>query len=224
MNRTVTAKTTLKHLIPAVVIAGAVLLSASPILAASGIPKIISYQGRLANSSGALLGGSGTTYYFQFSIWDSPTVDLGNRLWPTAVPGTATATVVDGVFNVNIGDTANGYPDALTYDFYENRDVYLQIAVSSNGVTFETLAPRQRIGAAGFAINAETVSGKLRASSTADYTFDVINEGAGRANLQTEGIVRVGNYSSAPTTLGGGSLYYDTVNHNLFVWNAASST
>src|SRR3989344_671535 len=80
--------------------------------AASGVPTIISYQGRLTNSTGDLIGSlSGTTYYFNFSIWDSPTVGAGTKLWPAGNPATTTATVRQGVFNVNIGDTANGYPD-----------------------------------------------------------------------------------------------------------------
>src|SRR3989344_6854636 len=94
------------------------LSSSFPISAlATGTPTIISYQGRLTDTSGNLKGGSGTTFYFLFSIWDSPTVGSGNRLWPSAVPATTTATVRQGVFNVNIGDTANGYPDPLTYNF-----------------------------------------------------------------------------------------------------------
>ena len=127
--------------------------------AASGVPDIISYQGRLTNSSGQLLGGSGTTYYFRFSIWDSPTVATGSKLWPSSNPGSSPLTVSDGVFNVNIGDTANGYPDALTYNFQDNSAVYLQIEVSADNQTFETLGPRQRITSSGGAINAQTLAG-----------------------------------------------------------------
>lgn len=94
-----------------------------------GAPQIISYQGRLANSSGDLLTG---TYYFRFSIWDSSTVGTGSQLWPAVIiPGTATTTVTSGVFNINIGDTANNYPDVLNYNFYDNADVYLEVQVSS---------------------------------------------------------------------------------------------
>jgi hypothetical protein len=135
------------------------------VLAASGTPKIISYQGRLYDISGNLLGGTGTTYYFKFSIWDNPTVGSGTKLWPAGSPGVTTSTVRQGVFNVNLGDTANGYPDALDYNFNTNRDIYLQVEVSSAGVTYETLSPRQRIGSTSFAELAGAVSGTSTPSS-----------------------------------------------------------
>jgi hypothetical protein len=128
------------------------------VYAAPGVPKIISYQGRLTDSGGNLLGGSGTTYYFKFSIWDNATVGSGNRVWPTSVPTSVSKSVRQGVFSVNIGDTANGYPDTLNYEFAANDTVYLQVEVSSDNATFETLSPRQRVTASAFA----DVSGSVR--------------------------------------------------------------
>ncbi|MBI2039357.1 MAG: hypothetical protein HYT22_03735, partial [Candidatus Niyogibacteria bacterium] len=133
--------------------------------AAAGVPTIISYQGRLADADGDLLGGSGTTFYFKFSIWDNSTVDSGSRVWPASVPGTTTATVRQGVFNVNIGDVANGYPNALNYDFSTNSDIYLQVEVSSDNDSSQTLSPRQRISAAAFARIASAVSGSTTPST-----------------------------------------------------------
>src|SRR3989338_8045825 len=135
--------------------------------AALGVPTIISYQGRLSNASGNLLPTSGTsaTFYFKFSIWDNATVGSGNRLWPIAVPATTTATVHQGVFNVNIGDVANGYPDLLDFNFNTSRDVYLQVEVSSDNNSSQTLSPRQRIAASSFAQLAAAVSGSTTPSS-----------------------------------------------------------
>jgi hypothetical protein len=127
--------------------------------AATGIPSIISYQGRLANASGDLLGNSGTTYYFKFSIWDNSTVGIPNKLWPTGSPTSVPLTVKQGVFNVNIGDTAGGYPDSLNYNFSSNKDIYLQVEVSSDNSSFQTLSPRQRVSSAPFAQTAGAVSG-----------------------------------------------------------------
>lgn len=145
----------------------AILFYSSTINAhALGVPTIFSYQGRLANSSGDLLGGTGTTYYFKFSIWNVATggTQSPNQLWPVGNPGTATSTVRQGVFNVNIGDTANGYPDALNFNFNTNTDIYLQIEVSANNSSFETLSPRQRISAAPFAQMSAAVSGAGQSS------------------------------------------------------------
>lgn len=130
--------------------------------AVAGVPTVISYQGRLTDANGILLGGtSGTNYYFKFSIWDSATVGGGTRLWPASAPGTISLPVTEGVFNVNIGDTGTGYPDALTYNFQDNDTVYLQVEVSTNGSSFETPGPRQRITSSGTAINAKTLGGNL---------------------------------------------------------------
>ncbi|HEY4479269.1 MAG TPA: hypothetical protein VI981_02855, partial [Candidatus Paceibacterota bacterium] len=132
---------------------------------AAGTPSILSVQGRLADASGNLLGGTGTTYYFQFSIWDNATVGSGSRLWPVASPATTTTVVQSGVFNVNIGDTANGYPDVLDYDFSSNTNIYLQIEVSSDNNSSQTLTPRLRIASNAFAQLSAAVSGSTTPSS-----------------------------------------------------------
>jgi hypothetical protein len=49
-------------------------------VAATGVPSILSYQGRLADTNGDLPGGSGTAYYFKFSIWNNATVGSGSTL------------------------------------------------------------------------------------------------------------------------------------------------
>lgn len=132
--------------------------------ASSGTPTIISYQGRLADSGGNLLGGSGTAYYFKFSIWDNATVDSGTRLWPSSAPSSFAINVRQGVFNANIGDTAAGYPHALDYNFNTNKDIYLQIEASSNNSAFQTLSPRQRISSSAFVQLSSAVSGTGQSS------------------------------------------------------------
>jgi hypothetical protein len=134
---------------------------------AAGTPSIFSYQGRLTDSSGNLLGGSGTIYDFKFSIWDVATGGAQNpdQLWPTGNPNISTSTVRQGVFNVNIGDTAKGYPDPLDYNFNANKDIYLQVEVSPHGSNaFEALTPRQRISSAVFAQISGAVSGTGQSS------------------------------------------------------------
>ncbi|MEI6305178.1 MAG: hypothetical protein WCP09_04190, partial [Candidatus Taylorbacteria bacterium] len=91
-----------------VILVGIFSISIANIRADTGAPSIISYQGRLTDSSGNLLGGNGTPYYFKFSFWDSPTVGQGTKLWPTSSPSAISISVKQGVFGVNIGDTENG--------------------------------------------------------------------------------------------------------------------
>src|SRR3989338_5273751 len=131
---------------------------------AGTVPQILPYQGRLSDSSGNLLGGGGTPYYFKFSIWDASTVDTGNRLWPASAPTSVSATVRHGVFTVGIGDTGAGFPTALDYDFSTKSDIYLQVEVSANDSSFQTLSPRQRIAAPAFAQLARSISGTLASS------------------------------------------------------------
>ena len=112
----------LKKLVSSLLILS-VILAITPLpqaRASFGPPAILGYQGRLTNSSGDLLGGSGTTYYFKFSIWDNATAGSGNQLWPASSPSSVAATVRQGVFNVNIGDTENGFPHLLDLDFSDN--------------------------------------------------------------------------------------------------------
>ncbi|HEY4475209.1 MAG TPA: hypothetical protein VJB92_00570, partial [Candidatus Paceibacterota bacterium] len=138
----------------------------SVVHAANGIPRILSFQGRLLDSSGNLIGGSsGATYYFAFSIWNNSTLWAGTRLWPTVATSSVSVTVTSGVFNVNIGDVNNGYPHVLDYNFNTNSDIFLQIDVSSNNTAFESLAPRQRIAASAFSELSGAVSGTTTPST-----------------------------------------------------------
>src|SRR3989344_6385621 len=160
------------HLLPLLLIMFVVtfFLLHLPRAQAAGTPSIVSYQGRLLDSSGNLLGGSGTTFYFKFSIWDASATTSGSRLWPSAAPTAFTKTVREGVFNVNIGDTDNGYPDLLDYNFNTNKNIYLQVEVSDDNVTFQTMSPRHRIGSTPFAELSGAVSGTSTPSSCGTTT------------------------------------------------------
>ncbi len=137
-------------------------------LAATGVPKILSHQGRLLDSGGNLLGGAGTQYCFKFSFFDNATVGLGTQLWPAGAPSTMTVAVKNGVYNIGIGDVAAG-GDPLTFDFQSTDTTFLNIQVAAKvGATcapgdgaevFENLSPRQPVYASGYSINSDTVDG-----------------------------------------------------------------
>ena len=140
--------------------------------ATNGIPRILSHQGRLLDSAGNLLGGSGTNYCFRFSLWDNETVGQGVKLWPSGTPSNMTASVKYGIYNTNVGDTSAG-GDSLTYNFEDNDTIFLNIEVANSsggscaGVSvFENVNPRKRIGSAAYAINSATVRGVNITSSS----------------------------------------------------------
>lgn len=176
-----------------------VMLLPAAVNAVAGVPTVLSYQGRLTDNTGALLGGTGTVYYFRFSIWDTASIGSGTKLWPAATPGTTSLTVTDGVFNVSIGDVSNGYPDALTYNFQDTDTAYLQIEVSPNGTVFETLGPRQRITSASTAINAKTLQGLLPGTGA----NNLLTLGAsGEIALTSGGVSTLGNVSLGTVSAG----------------------
>ncbi len=127
-------------------------------IANAGVPKILSFQGRLTDASGNLLGSNGTNFYFKFAIFDSQSG--GNQLWPStpiASSATITAKVTQGVFNALLGDTTAGF-EAISLDF-DSTSYFLEVRVSELGSVFDTLTPRQRVVSSGFAVNADTVHG-----------------------------------------------------------------
>ena len=63
---------------------------------AAGVPKILSYQGRLTNANDDLLGGVGTTYYFRFALYSASSG--GTTLWPSGTPCTHSRNVKQGGF------------------------------------------------------------------------------------------------------------------------------
>jgi hypothetical protein len=148
---------------------------------AAPAPLMISYEGRLTDSSGNPMGGTGTAYCYRFSIYDASSA--GNKLWPASSPGATTATTTDGVFNATIGQT-----DSLSssiFDFSTTTTAYLQVDVGTTSPTcatgaVESLSPRQQINASPYAMTANNLGSSMRSDNTGGPTSGpVIKVGLG---------------------------------------------
>ncbi|MGC9610975.1 MAG: hypothetical protein ABSE68_02030 [Minisyncoccia bacterium] len=150
-----------------------------PAQSALGVPEQISYQGRLTDTSGNPLGGTGTPYCFRYSIYDDPSA--GSKLWPSGTPATSTITVADGVFSDQIGRT--GLDSLTTLDFMSTSTLYLNVEVntvtSTCTGTWSNLLPRQQISSAGFAQTAQNIYGDRIRTNVANKVQ--IGTGAGQA-------------------------------------------
>ncbi len=197
-----------------------------PVEAQPGVPNLISYQGRLTDTSGNPLGGTGTVYCFRYSIFDAQSG--GNQLWPangsaTTTPSNSTTTVTDGVFSDQIGRVDNLASSSLL-DFMSTSTYYLQVQVSTSSPTcasgLETLAPRQQIVSDAWARTAANVYGSIRtnvankvqigsgAGAQSGYTLLTLDQ----SSSSTEA---VGN--ACPSGASNGSLWYNNISSRALV-------
>ncbi|MCU0660665.1 MAG: hypothetical protein MUD00_03600 [Candidatus Pacebacteria bacterium] len=170
------------------------------VAAAPGVPLLLHHQGRLLDASGNLLGGSsGTNYCFRFSLYDDAIVGgPDTRLWPSVTPSTMTVEVTSGILSVNIGDIAAG-GNLLDIDFNATDELYLNVEVADSiagscaGVSvFETLGPRYRVTASGYAINSKTVGGFTPSQTATGNEVPVLTSGtlilgSASAGLRSQG-------------------------------------
>ena len=130
--------------------------------AASGINQQITYQGKLANSSGTYV--SSASYNFKFELYDAATG--GNVLWTefwTATSSAGVVTITNGIFSVPLGTSTS-----LSSVDFNSDTLYLQVYFDSNsdGIFEEIFSPRKRITSSPYAFNSDTVDG-FHATSTA---------------------------------------------------------
>ncbi|MGB9561758.1 MAG: hypothetical protein ACPL6C_02990, partial [bacterium] len=105
----------------------------------SAIPRFLNYQGKLTDSSGA---GVNDTVLMVFRLYTSETG--GAPIWEETNPEVF---VRQGLFSVQLG-LINSFPDSVNFSV----PYWLEVVV--NG---ETLAPRERLSSAPYAIRARSV-------------------------------------------------------------------
>lgn len=138
------------------IFAGLFALAALPLFGQTPTPPAlhpyeapaINFQGRIEVGD---IGYDGTGY-FRFTIGDSAMSD------PYWGPSVAETTVVEGVYNIILGQDT----DALTKDVFADadREYFLKVEFCTNGTDYEELLPYQEILTVPFAVNADLLDGK----------------------------------------------------------------
>jgi hypothetical protein len=129
-----------------------------PVSAHAQVPGLINYQGRVVdagtNFTGtgqfefALVNAAGTTNY-----WSNDGTAAGQ---PSAA---VSLTVTKGLYSVLLGDTAIANMSvALSPAVFTNSDVRLRVFFNDGITGFQQLAPDQRLGAVGYALNAASLA------------------------------------------------------------------
>ncbi len=150
----------------------------------SAINKQINYQGKLQNSGGITIADG--NYLMKFSIYDA--ASGGSRLWTecgtTGTPTSRTVAVANGVFSVMLGDTSSGAcpgatnSNAINLDFNSD-SYYLGLTVESDS----EMTPRKRIGASGYAFNADMLDGLDTSAVGGSSAFVPVTDGSGHLTL-----------------------------------------
>lgn len=119
-------------------------------LAAQSVPSTINYQGRLTDNTPQQAPVSNYVP-MRFALYDA--ASGGTLLWQEpAAPSAALILVSGGVFSVTLG--GNGVPlPAAT--FAAGADRWLEITLNAGTANEESLAPRQKFSATGYAAHAE---------------------------------------------------------------------
>ncbi|MCA9971347.1 MAG: hypothetical protein KC425_14075, partial [Anaerolineales bacterium] len=123
-------------------------------LLAGGAPQVVGYQGQVT-VDGAAYSGAG---YFKFAVVNAAgdTTYWANDGTGSGEPATAVSlSVVNGLFNVLLGDTAVPNMTALPAAAFDGPERYLRVWFSSDGSAFTLLSPDRRIAAVPYALQAE---------------------------------------------------------------------
>jgi len=183
---------------------------------AASPPSIITYQGKLLQSSASVT----TTKKMGFSIYDSLTG--GNILYTASGTLAASNTVniipTNGVFSVEIGKTtgATSTNSLGSSIFQNNQSLYLEVIVVDSGAT-TTLSPRKQLTTAPYAFNSEYLAGAAATSTASTTTYIPISGSDGSfsfntttiSNLIVSGFVRTSSTLLLGSAGGNDDLFID---------------
>jgi len=230
----------------------AVVMCLSIALARAQVAQVISYQGLLTtggdkfNGTGqfkfALINGAGSVTY-----WSNDGTSSGGA----APAGAVALFVTNGLFNVLLGDTSIPHMTvAVPANIFTNTDVRLRIWFSPTASGFQQLAPDQRLGSVGSALQAanaavalsvapgaltnvgtvvrvDTGAGLTGGPITSTGTISIPNAAIGNAMLQNPAVTvtaGTGLTGGGTVSLGGSTTLSANIAHNTsLIGNGGSS-
>ena len=187
-------------------------------------PTLVSFQGRVT-ANGTAYNGVG---YFKFAVvnaagntsyWSNDSTSTSGGEPNATVP----LSVANGLFTVLLGDTAqSGMSSPLGASVFGAPDRRLRVWFSTTGLTgsFEQLTPDYAIGAAPFALNAETLDGldssafaaNIHAHSGADIVSGTLPDArlSGNVVMSGQAVSQLSNDAGYLTTASAGAAGYIT--------------
>ncbi len=167
----------------------------SQTLAASSPPRILSFQGRLSDTSDAPITASTN---LRFAIYSDSTATGGALLWQEVNGVTPDK---NGVFSILLGKGTT-IPQSL---FANNQNLFLGIAVNQTA----ELTPRQQLATVAYATNAETLQGLPPITQSGAGTNNVILALNSSGNL-TIGASTTFQSTTGQFTVAGNTLAFNT--------------
>ncbi len=177
-----------------------------PVSAAPGIYKVLNYQGKLEDSGGITVADG--AYNIKFTIYDAAAA--GNVLWTAREsdacgapfnPSAKSVTTSLGIFSTQLGESGDC---PLNLDFNDD-SYYLGITIGADS----EMTPRKRIGAAGYAFNADLLDGLNTSAVGGASAFVPATDSSGN-------LVLTGNVTFDTTTFA-----LDSTNDNIGIGTAA---
>jgi len=180
-----------------------------PVSAAPGIYKVLNYQGKLEDSGGITVADG--AYNIKFTIYNAP---AGNVVLWTAResdacgapfnPSAKSVTTSLGIFSTQLGESGDC---PINLDFNDD-SYYLGITVGADS----EMTPRKRIGAAGYAFNADLMDGLDSSEIGGATAFVPVTDSSGN-------FVLTGNVTFDTNTF-----FLDSTNDNIGIGTAAPDT
>lgn len=173
---------------------------------------VISYQGKLLDSTGAPV--SDGSYSVKFTIYDA--ASAGSALWTaggnTANPAAVSVTVTNGLFSVLLGDINQGF-NTFDSDFDWNQaSLYLGVTVGSDA----EMTPRKRIASVPQAYTSDRLQGMQAVGAASGGTLFVVS--------QTDSAATASNRTALEIRSAGTSNAYDYLLRGLDSDNSAVFT